>query len=132
VIVYQNSLITLTYAPETDILSVDWPNFEPYATLEIRESLLKLVEIVRNYDVKKLLIDASKANIGMNDDAYRAILLEFAGELEKTHIQKLARIKTQDPSREVKVTTLRSAMPFPYDFQNFSTEQEALAWLAAD
>jgi hypothetical protein len=128
-IVYQNSLITLNYTPETDVLLVEWPSFEPYAILEVMQTLQKLIEVINNYNVRNLLIDASKANINMTGEDYSAIFVELITDLENTHIQKLARVMTPDPLREEKVYTMRQQRIIPYDFRDFRTKEEALNWL---
>src|SRR5688572_29095886 len=99
-IVYENSLITLTFAPGTDILYANWSNLELYSALEVNQTLQKLIEAMVDYNVKNLLIDARKGTIGMSDDEYRKIVIDFFQELGKTHIEKLARVMTSDPLRE--------------------------------
>ena len=42
-VVYVNSLVTLTYAPESDTLSADWSNQEQFSLPEIKQTLEKLL-----------------------------------------------------------------------------------------
>jgi len=128
-VVYENSLITLTFAPETDTLLADWTNLELYSSLEVKQTVQKLIECLNNYNVKNLLINARKGNVGMNDDEYRAIVTGFLNELAKTNIKKLGRVMTSDPLREEKIYTLRQTEVFPFEFEDFRTREEALSWL---
>ena len=128
-VVYVNSLVTLTYAPESDTLSADWSDQEQFSLPEIKQTLEKLVEVMSNYNVKNLLIDASKANFNLTNDNYRDIIEYLEPAFKKTHLQKLARVMTSDPLREEKVYTIRQKINFPYDFRDFKTKDEAMKWL---
>ncbi len=128
-VVYENSLITLTYAPETDTLLAEWAVQDQYSLPEINQTLEKLVAIMCNYDVKNLLIDASKANFNLTNEDYRAIVEGLETAFGKTHIQRLARVTTSDPLREEKIYTIRKQVNLPYDFRDFKTKEDALKWL---
>jgi uncharacterized protein YqgV (UPF0045/DUF77 family) len=130
-IVFQNSLIILNYTPDTDILSVDWPDFEPYEMVELKESLNKIIEILKSYDVKNLLIDASKARINMNDKEYFAVISEFAAKLRDTRMQRVARVMSSDPERERNVNIVRQENVLSYYFQDFKSRADALRWLSS-
>jgi len=136
-ILYQNSLIILDYTPSSDILSVVWPNAEPYNLAEIRRTLDILVESIRNYDVKKLLIDASQTTVSseLNEAEYKSIVIQFAHDLTKTRLQKSARITTSDKIREIKSRELSATIitdtKLAVDSQIFSTKDEAITWLLA-
>jgi hypothetical protein len=131
VLVYENSLVTLTFAPETDTLTAEWSDQENYSLPEVKQTLEKLIEAINNYDVKNLLIDASKANLNLTNENYRAFVEYLETAFGKTHIQKLARVKTFDPLREEKIYTIRQKVNLPYDFRDFKTKDEAIKWLAS-
>lgn len=128
-IAYKNSLITISFEPETDILFLDWTNFDKYTILEVEHSIHKLVEIINNYDVKNVLVDASKANIDITIEEYTGIINELVLELGQTRVEKLARIMTLDPIREEVYYKMRQAVNFPFEFEDFKTKDKALAWL---
>jgi hypothetical protein len=129
-IVFQNSLITLTYTPDTDILSVDWPDVEYDRLLEMQESLHKVIEVLKSYDVKKLLIDASTGTIRINYSEYQALIREFAMDLVQTRLQKIARVLPNDPERDESVVAIRKEMTTSIHYQDFKTKAAALRWLS--
>ena len=136
-ILYQNALIVLDYNPSTDILSVEWLNIQPYNLPEIRHTLEMLVESIRNYDVKKLLIDGSKTTVSpeLDEAEYRNIVFKFVSDISKTRLQKSARITTPDQVREAKSKQLSAEAikntHLTIQSQDFATKSEALEWLMA-
>ncbi|AMM50751.1 hypothetical protein TH61_05555 [Rufibacter sp. DG15C] len=136
-ILFQNRLIVLDYSPSTDVLSVEWPSVSAYDLPEVEQSLNTLVEYIRNYDVKRLLIDSTKAAISPELDMveYQAIVTEFAHRLTKTRLQKSARIMHADLvrekiSREIGDQVSKKAN-LKLENRNFYNRVEALAWLTA-
>ncbi len=137
-ILYQNSLMILDYDPATDILNVDWPNAEFYLLSEVRFTLLKMADYIKHYDVKRLLIDASKTKSNpelLNSDQYREIVLEFTQNLTKTRLQKSARIAALDQSREEKTreitANLQQKTNYQFESKTFASKTEARNWLLA-
>src|SRR5688572_29080852 len=128
-VVYENSLITLTFAPETDTLLATWTNAELYSSFEVKQTLEKLIEALNNYNIKNLVIDARQGNVGMGDDEYRTIVIDFLNALSRTPVQKFARVMTSDPLREEKIYTIRQKEVFPYEFEDFKTREDAFSWL---
>ena len=132
-VLHQSSLITLDYEPASDILSLDWPDVKDFLVPEIERELKVLVDTIKHYDVKKLLIDTSKAQVEVNDAAYQAFLSTFANTLKDTRLQKLARVGTSNPEREKITEQAKEASRIDQvmEFQNFNSKTEALAWLSA-
>ncbi|QHL87984.1 hypothetical protein GU926_11305 [Nibribacter ruber] len=136
-ILFQNRLIVLEYRPGTDVLSVDWPSVSAYDLTEVERSLSTLVEYITNYDVKRLLIDSTKAVISPDLDMveYQAIVTEFAYKLQKTRLQKSARIMHADLAREATSQQISEDISrkarLTVENRNFTDKAEALAWLTA-
>lgn len=136
-ILYQNALIKLDYNPSTDILFIEWPHVEPYTLPEIRRTLELVVEYIRNYDVKKLLIDGSKTQVSpqLEEVEYKALVTQFVQDLKKTRLQKAARIITQDKVREARskelAAELKQEVQLTVQDRSFATRSEALEWLLA-
>ena len=99
-IILQNSFIKLGYDPLTAILSVDMPTVDTVNMPEVKPTLESIVEHVRDYDVKRLLVDARKTKVEVGEETYAFMVAEFSCELVATHLQKLARIVTSSPERE--------------------------------
>ncbi|WP_207435534.1 hypothetical protein [Sabulibacter ruber] len=128
-IIYQSGLISLDYDPASDILYLQWPDVQEFLIPEIRQALRILVDHIKSYDIKYLLIDSSKASLEIPPEEYKDVLKEFGYNLSKTRLQKFARILTTNLNREKKVEEVKTEIAFPINLRSFSNKQEALAWL---
>ncbi|QHL88889.1 hypothetical protein GU926_16215 [Nibribacter ruber] len=128
-IIFQNGLLTLDYEPSTDILFVEWPDIQAFVMPEIKQALQILVDHIKNYDIKRLLIDASKTNLEVQTEEYTVLLKEFGTNLMTTRLEKLARIQTGSGSRENSVQQARKETQFTVRLENFTNKEEALDWL---
>ena len=72
-VLFDNSLIRLDYNPATDILEVEYPDLYDYLLSEIRRSIDTLLDTVKNYDVKRLLLDSTRTIISVGDEESREI-----------------------------------------------------------
>jgi hypothetical protein len=130
--------MVLDYDPTTDILKVDWPNIETYQLAQVQQTLQTLVDYIRNYDVKYLLIDASQATSNpelVETPEYKKMIFEFVSDLTKTRLKKSARISAGDTKREAKTQKLTKEVIQETNLiiqsKDFSNKEEAKAWLLA-
>ncbi|MFC6997566.1 STAS/SEC14 domain-containing protein [Rufibacter roseus] len=130
-IIYQSGILTLDYDPATDILFVEWPDMQHVLLPEIRQALKVLVDHIRNYDIKRLLIDSTKANIDLEGEEYKEVLKEFGLNIMTTRLQKLARVLTKDKKREQQVEQVKQEINLTVELRTFTQRTEALAWLKA-
>lgn len=132
-ILHHNGLIKLEYSPATDILQVNYPDLYSYQLTEVRHSLSIMVETIRNYDVKRLLLDASVTSVHITDEENSELNLNLARELSKTRLQKVARIHPLSPLRESiaqkNIEKIFHSGMVPYELKTFSHRTEALSWL---
>ncbi|GAB3204635.1 hypothetical protein ABID22_002493 [Pontibacter aydingkolensis] len=132
-ILHQNSIIKLEYNPATDILEVKYPDLQKFMLFEIKESLKLMVSTVRNYDVKRLLLDASQTLIEINDEENRDLTISLATELSKTRLQKVARIKPVDLNKEARaqenIKQIEKSGSLPFAIRTFSDRADAINWL---
>ena len=132
-ILHQNSIIKLEYSPATDILEVKYPDLQKFILFEIKESLKLMVETIRNYDVKRLLLDASSTHIDISDEENRDLSMQLAAELARTRLQRVARIQPIDPKKELKaqenIKQIEKVLPLPYQLRTFTERAAALEWL---
>lgn len=132
-ILFDNSIIKIDYTPATDILEVAYPDLEGFLLSEIKHSIIVLVENVKNYDVKRVLLDASRTIISVSEEESREIATYLAAGLVCTRVQKVARI--QSPSDHVETTAqgniryIHTSLSLPFQLQNFITKAEAVGWL---
>lgn len=134
VIIYQNSIVTLEYEPATDILSVALPDIQVFSLKEVERCLGIIVEHVISYDVKKVLLDSSKAVVDVENEAYHNLMLQFGKDLMKTRLQKIARVSTSLPAQESRANRVAGALlqlDPGGEYQNFTTKAAALNWLLA-
>ncbi|MGV3539601.1 MAG: hypothetical protein ACO1OQ_07310 [Rufibacter sp.] len=128
-IIYQNGFITLEYEPATDILFLEWPDVQDFLLPEVRQALRILVDHVKSYDIKRLLIDSSKASLEIPGEEYKEVVKEFGLNLMGTRLEKLARILTHNAMREEKVEEAKQEVQFTIALRSFTDKQEALIWL---
>lgn len=132
-ILLQNNILKLVYNPATDILEVNYPDLQGYLLPEIKNSIIHMVEVIRNYDVKLLLIDVSKTIVDVSDDENRELSVLLAAELKRTRLMKMARVYTLDNIREEKaqsnIKLIKQLGLLPYKVRSFMEKESALKWL---
>lgn len=134
-ILFENSLIRLDYNPATDILEICYPDLHDFLLPEIKHSIDILIDTVKSYDVKKILLDSSKTTISVSNEESREIAVYLATGLMKTRVQKLARV--QSPSSAVEqiaqgnIGHIRESQLLPFQLQNFTIKAVAVEWLKA-
>jgi hypothetical protein len=132
-ILLQNSILVLEYEPATDIMQVRYPDLNSMHLSEIRHSLNVMVENIRNYDVRKLLLDASNTALEVSEEDNRQITLELAGMLAKTRLLKVARVQPFDKEDEARaqknIEAARQSGLLPYEVGSFTNRTDALNWL---
>ncbi|MFD2513480.1 hypothetical protein ACFSRY_06350 [Pontibacter locisalis] len=132
-ILFENSILKLDYNPATDILDVKYPDLHDFLLPEIKHSIDIMIDIIKNYDVKKLLLDSTSTLISVSDEESREVAVYLASGLTRTRVQKVARI--QSPSVTVEKTAqgnlkhLQESTALPFELQNFASMTEALDWL---
>ena len=128
-IIFENGFIRLDYDPASDILMFEMPNVDIIVMPEMVRSLALIVEHIRNYDVKKILLDARKTDIWVEEESYAAIITAFYNELGNTRLEKIARLVTIDSVRENVVKKIFQNHRFPFQVQQFTDHSTAVAWL---
>ena len=132
-ILYQNSILTVDYNPGADIMEVVYPDVDGIMLSEVKHSLTIMVDNIRHFDVKKLLIDASKTVITISEEEDEALIRQLAAELAKTRLQKVARIQPLDPLREKQaqknIERAKEEGLLPYRVKSFAEKTEAIDWL---
>ncbi|MBJ6118216.1 hypothetical protein JAO76_08440 [Pontibacter sp. BT310] len=132
-VLFENSIVKLDYDPATDIIEVAYPDLHTYLLAEIKYTIDQMVDIIKSYDIKKLLLDSSKTRISVSEEESREISTYLARGLATTRIQKVARL--QSPSQSVEklainnIKTLEQSKVMPFQLINFSDKTEAIAWL---
>jgi uncharacterized protein YqgV (UPF0045/DUF77 family) len=137
-ILFQNHLVVLDYDPKTDILFVEWPSLNAYDLLEIERTVNLLVDYIRNYDVKNLLIDSSHSQMhpDMDMEAYMRIVTEFALNLQKTRLERSASVVHIDKVRQEQSEKISEQVTkkvhLTIESRNFATREEGFRWLRGE
>lgn len=123
----------MNYDVATDILVVKWLASETSTSLELGYSMALLVDKVRSYDIKKLLIDAREDVVGITDEEYVDINVKFANNLASTRLERVARLGTTNINRENFVKSLVDDVQLlpqtKLVYKEFNDESNALEWL---
>ena len=135
-ILFENSVVKLDYNPATDILDVAYPDLHDYLLPEIKHSINILVDTIKGYDVKKLLLDSTRTVIAVDEAESREIAVYLAGGIMQTRVQKVARVespsKSVEATAEVNIRHIRETQQLPFQLQNFTSKHEAVDWLIAN
>ena len=135
-ILYDNGFIKLDYNTSTDILHINCPDMYEYDLLFIHQAIKVTVEILINYDIKKVILDTGNTGTDMSSESHSIVMAHLATDLVATRLQKFARIISKDTAREKRVeafvkTWQEEARP-AIKFQNFTSKADAMEWLMAN
>ncbi|MBC5775300.1 hypothetical protein H8S95_14570 [Pontibacter sp. KCTC 32443] len=132
-ILHKDGLILMDYDVASDILVVKWLASKTSSSSELSYTMKLLVDKIRSYDIKNLLIDAREDVIGITDEEYVEINMTFAQNLASTRLQRVARLGTTNTNRENFVQELAEdvqALPEAnVVYQEFQDETIAIQWL---
>jgi hypothetical protein len=131
-VLFRNGLLTLEYDPADDIMFVEWPEIRTYTVQDVRGVLGTLVDMLRIYDIKNLLVDSRQSVVELEEKEYLPLMLEFARALQGTRLQRLVRIMTSDPDRERRVARVSEETELAVAYQNFSCLETAVQWLKSE
>lgn len=134
-ILFENSLIKLDYNPSTDILEVGYPDLHEYLLPEIEHSIQILIDNVKHYDVKRVLLDSSRTAISVGSDESRQVAVYLATGFASTRVQKVARLQSSsqavEQSAENNIRYIKESQQLPFLLQNFTSKPVAIDWLQA-
>jgi hypothetical protein len=132
-ILFENSIVKLDYDPATDIVDVAYPDLHGYLLPEIKHTITTMVDHIKNYDIKRLLLDSTKTLVSVSEEESREIATFLAAGIMRTRVEKVARV--QSPSEDVEqraqsnIRHLKQAQQLPFELRNFTSKAEAVAWL---
>ncbi len=74
-------------------------------------------------------MDSRKRILQIDSDTYRALMIDFAHELNSTRLQKFARMRSGVASREDIATYIQDHVAATFSFKTFADKELALEWL---
>ncbi|MBB6610671.1 hypothetical protein H7F15_06455 [Pontibacter sp. Tf4] len=133
-LLHKDGLIELRYEVANDVLLMNWPDLTGITLPEIDYSIRKIIDTLRHYDIKNLLIDSRQSKLSdLSQEEYQGVLITFVQQLKTTRLQRLARISTVDSRREDVVDDTAELalkkMGIDFVFRNFAEQQAAYSWL---
>ncbi|RDV11460.1 hypothetical protein DXT99_24685 [Pontibacter diazotrophicus] len=132
-VLFDNSIIRLDYNPATDIMEVEYPDLHDYLLSEIKRSIDTLLDTMKHYDVKRLLLDSTRTIISVDDEQRREIATYLAAGMTMTRVQKVARVQSASASEETtaqnNIRHIQKALTLPFELQNFINKTLAVEWL---
>ncbi|WP_222707172.1 hypothetical protein [Pontibacter qinzhouensis] len=128
-----NNVIQMRYSASADVLTVKWPDVRGVAVPELRYAFEMMGDVLRHYDIKKLLIDSSSNATEIVPTAYLQLMEELLGTFTATRLQKVARLSASNSAKEAILTFYTSLVAGKklkgILFSNFYVKKEAITWL---
>ena len=132
-ILLNNSIVELDYNPATDVLEVAYPDLHDYLLPEVKHTIDNMVDIIKNYDIGKLLLDSSRTSILVSTERSTEISMHLAAGLAKTRLSKLARVQSLSNAVETtaqnNISKISTSLNLPFKLQTFTCKGDALEWL---
>ena len=132
-ILYQDSLLELDYDVSADVLYVKWPNLTDADINYLDIAINELLNAIKHYDIKKLLIDSRTSQIEISEEVYRPLVFSFIKRLKHTRLYRMARVIPENTFREARLQSYTRQMHFEnmfsYETADFNSKDQALAWL---
>lgn len=132
-ILEEDSLLRFSYDTSTHILTVTYPDMIGAPRAQVENSLQNQARIIRNYDLKKVLLDIRSGVPGVSDQQYKELVEHFLSSLSSTRLEKIARLVPENPAREYLIKKsareMREKLDTPFEDRSFTNKQEAIAWL---
>lgn len=132
-VIYEDALIYLDYDSKTDILWIKWPDLENEPMSEVRPAINRILETIKAYRVKNLLIDTKDTKTNIPEDEFKVMAKEFVLGLADSDIKKIARVIYAEPTREIRAKILMEQLTawLAPEFENreFTDIKSAFDWL---
>lgn len=132
-VLFENSIVRVDYNPATDIVVVEYPDLHSYLVPEIKHSIDILVDIIRNFDIKKLLLDSTRTVTSVSEDEGREVASYLAAGVARTRVRKVARVQSPVSAMEARaqgnIAHIQKTQQLPYQLQNFTDKKVAIEWL---
>lgn len=119
------------YDSRLDMVCVKWPDIEGIYLPEIFNSVKMLLENIKNYYIRNLLVDASHTKALITyEDVDKVVHYLYSG-LKDTRLEKLARVESANQQRELDLRRLVTEMNLKHSFETrvFKDTPSAVAWL---
>lgn len=132
-VLFENSVVKLDYDPTTDILVVEYPDLHDYLLSEVKHSIDKMLQIIRSYDIKYLLLDSTRTVSSVEENESREVATYLAAGIMKTRVLKVARVQSPmeavEKRAQCNIKHIQESLPLPFQLKNFTEKAVALEWL---
>ena len=119
------------YDVKHDLLCVKWPTIENLYLPEILNSIKILVENVKNYNIRHLLIDGTETQAHSSNEDANKVVTVFINGLKNSRLEKLARVESPNQDRESVIKALIPELMTnaTFEIKFFKDVTSALIWL---
>lgn len=128
-----DELAKVVYDKDKGILRLNLTYYHPTIMHQFEEPFTFLIDQINQLQIKKLLITTSQTISKPSPKDYKNIMGYFYSGLGNTSLQKLARLRRDNPEYESYYgqlnQELREEMGLTFAFQNFTTVEDAENWL---
>ncbi|TPE41078.1 hypothetical protein [Pontibacter mangrovi] len=132
-ILFDNSIITISYDPVTDLLEAAYPDLHASHLSEITFYMDKLVETVKHYDIKRVLLNSSSTHVFVSGPASQQVAAYLAAGLAQTRVRRVARVSSPNEAVEeiaqANLEYIRQALSLPFALKSFTDSKQATKWL---
>ncbi len=132
-ILHSDHIIELDYEPAKDILVTCLQSVRDYDAVEVRKAFITISSYVREYNISRLLLDFTRNTLDLTEPEYKATMAQLTVGLLQTPLQKVARLTTNDATREQKIFStleaIKGSVPLPVDVRMFNSSTDAMFWL---
>lgn len=133
---FSNGYFQLDYTAANDIISLALPDMQSAGLSQAEQCFNIMLEHVKNYHVKNLLLDSSKAIVEVDDEAYHKLIYQVSMKLKETRLMKVARIASATEGLEKMAKKVQESVintqPATYKIRNFTNKEEAMEWLTSN
>ncbi len=119
------------YEVKHDMVCIKWPTIETLYLPEILNSVNTLVQNIKHYNIRHLLVDGSETQPHSSREDADKVVGTFISGLQNTRLEKLARVESAVQARE---SILKEMLPSissvcPFEIRFFQDRPAALKWL---
>lgn len=127
--IFDNGFINLEYDPVIDVIYVIMPTVDRTDLPKVEQSLAIIVEHVKNFYIRNMLLDVRDAKVFINEKAYASMISNFSRALLDSHLQKMARVVDESSLRESIVHDIFIDKTLSLVARSFTEVVPALEWL---
>ena len=130
----QNDFITITLIPETGIMEVIYGDLYLLPLQVIKEQIEKTMEVIRAYEIRKVLYNSSKTISKVTAEESKEIARFLYQNLCQTQVCQVARLQSPNYVTDSLVRSnlkdQETSLKPEFSYESFTDRLQAIEWLA--